>query len=123
MGCGSLGHFFLAATAILVSVALALLLPGSLMETVWLTYPERRAILIPHRRWLAPAFLSLAAAMAAASIGCFKQRKWGWWLATTIFAVSGLSDASQIVLGRVAGGRDRGIGLWRNSVLPDPSHR
>ena len=61
------------------------LLPGSLMETVWLTYPERRAILIPHRRWLAPAFLSLAAAMAAASIGCFKQRKWGWWLATTIF--------------------------------------
>jgi hypothetical protein len=68
-----LAIFFLAATVILVGVALALLLPGSLMEAVWLTYPERRAILIPHRLWLAPAFLSLAAAMAAASIGCFKQ--------------------------------------------------
>jgi hypothetical protein len=42
--------------------------------------------------------------MAAASIGCFKQRKWGRWLATSIFAVNGLSDAGQIVLGHVAEG-------------------
>ena len=99
-----LAIFFLAATMILVGVGVALLLPGSLMETVWLTYPERRAILMPHRLWLAPAFLSLAVAVAAASIGCFKQRTWGWWLATTIFAVNGLSDAGQIVLGHVAEG-------------------
>jgi hypothetical protein len=25
-------------------------------------------------------FVSLAAEMAEASIFCFKQRKWGWWL-------------------------------------------
>jgi len=99
-----LAIFFLAATIILVGAGLALLLPGSLMETVWLIYPERRALLMPHRLWLAPAFLSLACAMAAASVGSFKQRKWGWWLATTIFAVNGLSDAGQIVLGHVAEG-------------------
>jgi len=45
-----------------VGAALALLLPGSLMEAAWLLYPERRAILIPHHLWLVPASLSLAAA-------------------------------------------------------------
>jgi len=103
-GVVPLAIFFLVATIILVGVGLALLLPGSMMETVWLAYPERRAVLMPHRVWLAPAFLALASAMAAASIGCFKQRKWGWWLATTIFTANGLSDAGQIVSGHVGEG-------------------
>jgi hypothetical protein len=62
----------------LVGVGLAFLLSGSLRET----YPERGAILTPRSLWLAPAFLSLAAAMAATSIGRFKQRKSGYWLAS-----------------------------------------
>jgi hypothetical protein len=87
-----------------VGVALALLLPGSLMEAAWLLYPERRARLIPHHLSLVPASLSPAVAMAAANIRCLKQCKWGRWLAQTIFAVNGLSDACQIVSGHVAGG-------------------
>jgi hypothetical protein len=96
--------FFAAATVILVGVGLALLLPGSPMEAVWLAYPARRAVLMPYHAWLGPAFLALAAAMAAASIGSFRQRRWGWWLAVAIFAVNGLSDAGQIALGHPAEG-------------------
>jgi hypothetical protein len=77
-----LANFLLRATVILVGVGLALLLSGSLRKTVSLTYPERRAILMSHRIWLAPAFLSLAAAIAATSIGRFKQREWSCWLAS-----------------------------------------
>lgn len=96
--------FFAAATVILVGVGLALLFPGSPMEAVWRSYPARRAVLMPHHAWLGPAFLALAVAMAAASIGNFRQRHWGWSLAVAIFAVNGLSDAGQIALGHVAEG-------------------
>jgi hypothetical protein len=77
-----LANFLLRATVILVGVGLALLLSGSLRNTVSLTYPERRPILMSHRIWLAPAFLFLAAAIAATSIGRFKQREWSCWLAS-----------------------------------------
>lgn len=99
--------FFAAASCILVAVGTALLFPGSVLETVWKIYPARRALMMPYRAWLGPSFLMLSIAMAFASVGCFRQRKWGWWLAVTIFAVNGLSDAAQLVTGRFVEG---GIG-------------
>ena len=100
--------FFAIATCILVGAGMALLFPGSIMEAVWKTYPARRVLLMPYREWLGPGFLTLAIAMVSASIGCFRQRKWGWWLAVSIFTVNGLSDAGQIVLGHNVEG---GIGV------------
>lgn len=96
--------FFAVATLILLGVGFALLLPGTAMESVWLTYPARRAVLMPHRDWLGPGFFALAGAMAAASIGNFHKYWWGWWLAAAIFAVNGLADAAQIALGHWAEG-------------------
>lgn len=103
-----LATFLATATVILVAAGLALLLPGSAMEVVWLVYPARRAILMPYRVWLGPGFLGLAVLMAAASVGCVQRRRWGWRLAVTIFAVNGLSDAAQVIFGRVVEG---GIGV------------
>lgn len=99
-----MGIFFAIATCILVSVGLALLFPESVMEVVWKAYPARRALLLPHREWLGPGFLTLAVAMASAGAGCVLQRKWGWWLAVAIFALNGLGDAAQIVLGHYVEG-------------------
>ena len=79
--------FFAVATCVLVGVGTALLFPGSAMEEIWRLYPARRALLMPYHDWLGPAFLILAVVMLAASIGCFRQREWGWWLAVAIFAV------------------------------------
>ncbi len=78
------------------------------MEAVWRLYPARRALLMPYRLWLGPGFLMLAIAMASASAGCFLKRPWGWWLSAMIFAINGLSDAAQILIGRVLEG---GIGV------------
>jgi hypothetical protein len=100
--------FFAVATCILLSVGTALLFPGSIMEAVWRLYPARRALLMPYRLWLGPGFLTLAIAMASASIGCFLKRRWGWWLSVAIFAINGLSDAAQILMGRFLEG---GIGV------------
>ena len=44
-------------------------------------------------------FCGLSVAMAAASIGCFARRRWGWDLALAIFVGNGLADAARIPLG------------------------
>jgi hypothetical protein len=59
---------------------------------------------MPYRMWLGPAFLMLAIVMVSASIGCFRRRMWGWWLAVAIFLVNGLSDIAQISMGHFLGG-------------------
>ena len=87
---------------------MALLAPGSAFEEVWGLYPARRSLLMPYRAWLAPGFLLLAIAMALASIGCFRRRRWGWRLAVAIFVVNGLGDLAQLLFGHFLEG---GIGV------------
>jgi hypothetical protein len=104
-GIFAIAIFFAAASCILLIVGTALLLPGSKLEAIWALYPARRSLLMPYRIWLGPGFLTLAIEMIVASIGCFRHRKWGWWLAVGIFLVNGISDAGQILLGhRLEGG-------------------
>jgi len=79
-----------------------------MLEVIWKLYPARRAVLMPYRVWLGPGFLILAIIMASASIGCFRRRIWGWWLAVIIFLINGLSDAGQILIGHF---REGGIGV------------
>jgi hypothetical protein len=96
--------FFAVATLILLSVGTALVAPGSWFEAIWQLYPARRSLLLPYRTWLGPGFMILAFVMASASIGCFRRRRWGWWLAAAIFSVNGLGDAAQILIGHVLEG-------------------
>ncbi len=103
-----LSAFFAIATLILIGVGLALLAPGSPLEAIWRLYPARRAELMPYRAWMGPGFLVLAGAMAAASAGSLRRRRWGWVLAVVIFAVNGFADLAQLVMGRVLEG---GLGV------------
>lgn len=96
--------FFALSICILVSVGTALLLPGSAMEVVWNLYPARRAELMPYRAFMGPGFLALATVMLLASVGMFRFRRWGWWLAVTMFAANGLGDIAQLSMGRVLEG-------------------
>ena len=108
LGVELIAIFFAVATCVLVGVGIALIWPGSTLEVIWRFYPARRSLLMPYHLWLGPAFLTLAIIMVSASIGCFRHRVWGWWLAVAIFLVNGLSDAGQIFLGHFLEG---GIGV------------
>jgi hypothetical protein len=114
LGALLIAIFLAAATCVLVGVGTALAYPGTNLEAIWRLYPARRAQLMPYRVWLVPGFLALAIPMALASIGCFRHRKWGWWLAVAIFAVNGLGDVAQLVMGRFLEG---GIGVAAASVI------
>ena len=102
------GTFFALATCILLSVGIALLKPGSTLEIIWKIYPARRDLLMPYRLWLGPGFLLFAIVTVSASVGCFRRRTWGWWLAIAIFVINGLSDVGQILIGHFIEG---GIGV------------
>ena len=97
LGVFLIALFFAIATCILLGVGTALLLPGSKLEVIWKLYPARRAVLMPYRVWLGPGFLLLAIVMASASVGCFRCRIWGWWLAITIFVINGLQRRSKFL--------------------------
>ena len=99
-----LGVFFALATLILVDVSMALFFPGTAVEIVWKVYEARRTLLMPYRVWLAPGFLALAVAMASTSIGYFSRRAWGRLLAIAIFAVNGLGDVVQLLIGHILEG-------------------
>ncbi len=96
--------FFALSICVLVSVGTALWLPGSFMEVVWKLYPARRAEMMPYRALMVPGFFALATAMLFTSIGLLRFRRWGWWLAVTLFVTNGLIDFSQIFMGRVLEG-------------------
>ena len=49
-------------------------------------------------------FLFLAIGMLLASVGMFRYRRWGWWLALRMFAANGLADIAQVFMGRVLEG-------------------
>lgn len=100
--------FFAIATCILLAVVMALLIPRSNLEVIWKLYPIRRSLLMPYRMWFGPGFLMLTIVMASASVGCFRRRIWGWWLAVAIFLINGLSDAGQLLVGHFLEG---GIGV------------
>jgi hypothetical protein len=104
LGVFLIAIFFALATFILIAAGTALLFPGSKLEIVWKLYPARRALLMPYRIWLGPGFLALAAAMVAASRGCFLHRRWGWRLAVAIFAANGLGDAIQLFMDHILEG-------------------
>ncbi|MBI3678338.1 MAG: hypothetical protein HY243_17140 [Proteobacteria bacterium] len=104
LGVFLIAIFFVLATLILIGVGTALTVPGTPLDVIWMLRPDRRALLMPHREWLGPFFLALSLAMAAASLGCFSHRKWGWWLAVSIFAANGLGDAAQLLMGHVLEG-------------------
>ncbi len=108
LGVELVAIFFAVATCILVGVGMALTWPGSKLELVWQLYPARRSLLMPYHMWLGPSFLALAIVMVSASIGCFRHRVWGRWLAVAIFLFNGLSDVGQIFLGNFLVG---GIGV------------
>ena len=99
-----IGGFFALAASILVAAGIALTWPGTVFDAIWTLRPSREALLMPYRALMGPAFLALAAAMAAASAGSFARLRWGWRLAIVIFIFNALGDATQLLMGHFAEG-------------------
>jgi len=94
-----LGIFFDLATCVLLLVGFALLWPGTIVDVIWLLKPDRQALLMPYRLWLAPMFVLFAIPAACASYGLLYRKDWARQLAVAIFAANGIGNIVQIALG------------------------
>ena len=99
-----LGLFFAAATVICATVALTLAAPGTALDWAWTLKPQAHLELAQWRALTAPMFAGLAVAMAFASYGTFRRRRWGWLLACALFAANGVGDAIQLMNGALTQG-------------------
>ena len=95
-----LAVFSAAAAVLLVVTGLSLLFPGGPADVIWRAAESKHALLLPHGGLVGPAFLLLAVVSVVASVGCYRRRRWGWWIAVAALAANGIGDAAQIFAGR-----------------------
>lgn len=104
IGLVLLGIFFDLVTCVLITVAIALLWPGTPFDVIWLLQPDRQLALMPYRLWLGPLFLLFVVPATLASYGFFQRKDWARQLAIAIFAANALGDVVQIARGHTLEG-------------------
>lgn len=93
------GIFLLFAAVMASLAATTLLWRGTALDRVWVLNPTAYQKLAPVGGTVGIFFLLLGAVLAAAGIGWFRRRLWGWKLAVAIIAAQVLGDIVNCVRG------------------------
>ena len=80
--------FFAVGAAIAGTCAIALSLPGGPLEPIWRVNPRAKEEFGRLGGWSIPLMLVVATACAAAAVGLWRTRRWGWRLAAGLLVVS-----------------------------------
>jgi hypothetical protein len=96
---------FLFLVAVMASLAGATLIwRGTFLDHMWVLNAPAYKQLSPLGEKVGVPFLVLGAALAAAGVGWFGHRLWGWRLAVVIIATQVLGDLVSIVMGHFVRG-------------------
>jgi hypothetical protein len=101
---GSLGTilltiFFAAGALICFIVILALVFPGSFLESVWRWKPEARLQFLQTGRGFSIALMVIVgAACGASAIGLARKTEWGRRLALTVLCINLVGDSANALL-------------------------
>jgi hypothetical protein len=82
-----------------------LICPGTLLDHMWVLNAPAYKQLAPFGKTVGIPFLALSATLAAAGVGWFGRRLWGWRLAMVVIATQVLGDFMSILTGHFVGGR------------------
>jgi hypothetical protein len=107
-GFVAVGIFLCFGAAMASLAATTLLWRSTALDHIWALNPIAYKQLAPHALVMGILFLLLGAALAAAGIGWFERRAWGWRLAVLIIGIQMLGDAVNCVRGDWVGG---GVGV------------
>jgi hypothetical protein len=99
-----IGLFLLVAPVILVASAISLLVPGTVLDQMWVVNETGYRQMLPFRGFVGIGFLALGVVIGLAGVGLLNGRKWGWWLTVIVFAVNGMGDAVRFLMGDFLGG-------------------
>jgi hypothetical protein len=133
LGMTAIG-IFLFFGAVMASLAgTTLIWQGTFLDHLWTLNAPAYRQLSPFGKTVGIPFLMLSAAMAAAGVGWFARRIWGWRLAVVIIATQVLGELASIFVGHfvrgavgvtIAGGllfyllrpEVRGAFVWRRAT-------
>ncbi|MBZ5658518.1 MAG: hypothetical protein LAO56_24970 [Acidobacteriia bacterium] len=107
-GMTAIGVFFFFGALMASLAGTTLLWPGTVLDRMWALNPNAYEQLAPLGRTVGSVFLALSGALAAAGVGWFKRRVWGWGLAVVIIATQVAGDWVTIFMGQLVRG---GVGV------------
>ncbi|MFY9673529.1 MAG: hypothetical protein WAK13_03710 [Terriglobales bacterium] len=99
-----IGLFFIFGATMAAYAAVTLLKPGTALDVLWSLNKKAHAQLLPVATIAGPLFLFLSCALAAAAIGWFRRRYWGWLLGVIIIAINAMGDAANLLRGELLQG-------------------
>jgi hypothetical protein len=91
-GFTAMGIFLFFGAVMASLAATTLLWPGTALDRIWALNTAAYQQLAPLGGTVGILFLVLGAALAAAGVGWFRRRLWGWTLAVVLIAVQVLGD-------------------------------
>jgi hypothetical protein len=98
-GFAAVGVFLFFGAAMASLAATTLLWQGTVLDRVWTLNPVAHEQLAPLGGWVGILFLLLGAVLAAAGIGWFRRRLWGWRLAIIVILTQLLGDVVNCLRG------------------------
>src|SRR5271168_4405101 len=104
----AVGVFLLFGAMMALIAGITFARPGTILDHMWILNPRAHQQLVPFGRRIGIPFLLLSVSLAAAAVGWFNHRLWGWRLAVLIIAVQVLGDLFNFVLGHFIEG---GVGV------------
>jgi hypothetical protein len=99
-----IGIFFIFGAFMAAYAAVTLIWPSTFLDLLWALNKQAHAALLLHARAAGPLLLILSAALAAAAIGWFRRRRWGWLLGVIIVAINAVGDLANLVRGEALKG-------------------
>ena len=90
--------FLFAATAIAAVVGASLLFPNTLLDRLWQLNKPGAAAFRALGRISGILLLLLGAGTCAAAVGLLQRKKWAWWFALVLFAISGSGDVVSFIV-------------------------
>ena len=98
VGITLLSAFFAFGTLMALLAAVTLLLPDNPLNYVWRINPQGHEAFRKIGNWSLVILITVAVCCAAASIGLWLRKLWGYWIAQTLLAVNLIGDIANIVI-------------------------
>ena len=98
-GFAAVGIFLFFGATMASLAAITLLWRGTSLDRIWSLNPTAHRHLAPLGSSVGLLFLLLGLALAAAGIGWFRRRLWGWGLAVAIIAIQIVGDLINCIRG------------------------
>jgi len=98
-GFSAMGLFFAFGSTMAAYSAVTLLEPGTALDRLWALNKGAHTQLALLGKTAVFGFVVLAATLAAASVGWFRRRRWGWILGITIISINAAGDLVNLSMG------------------------